>query len=325
MTLNLVTGADGFVGQHLVAELLQQGQKVVGAVPRCPPELTTLSEENARRVDWVTLDLESRDTIREVVRGYRTDRVFHLAGLTSVARSLQDPVSTFSVNAAGTLLLLKELADVPRGTARGPIIVIAGSADAYGTAANRCRPLTEECPLEPLSPYAVSKATQEMLGLQFHRAYGLSVIVTRSFNHTGPGQRPPFVVPQFAMQILAAGSADTEGAVRVGNLDVRRDFTDVRDVVRAYTLLADRGQAGRVYNVCSGRSRRMGELLELLLDIAQIPLEVEPDPQLMRPADIPELVGDASRLATATGWAPQIELRQTLADLLDSLKVDKGD
>lgn len=324
MTLSLVTGADGFVGQHLVAELLKQGQDVVGAVSRCPPELTTLPEEDASRVDWVHLDLESRDTVREVVRGYRADRVFHLAGLTSVAKSLQDPARTFSVNVAGTLFLLKELADVQRERGRGPMILITGSADVYGKAANRWRPLTEECPLEPLSPYAISKAAQEMLGLQFQRAHGLSVIVTRSFNHTGPGQRPPFVVPQLATQILAAGSGDSKGTVRVGNLDVRRDFTDVRDVVRAYALLVDRGEAGRVYNVCSGRSRRIGELLKLLLDITRMPVEVEPDPQLMRPTDIPELVGDASRLSSATGWAPRIELRQTLADLVDSLKFDKG-
>ncbi len=250
-----------------------------------------------------------------MVRSERPDRVFHLAALSSVAQSLDEPVASLKVNALGTLYLLDELAAAYGGGA-APRVLISGSADVYGSAATRHRPLTEDCPLEPLTPYAVSKLAQEALGLQFHRAGRLPVIVTRSFNHTGPGQRSTFVAAQLAARIAEIVRSGGEGAVRVGNPDVRRDFTDVRDVVRAYVALSDRGEAGRVYNVCSGRSYRVGALLEMLAEIAQVRISVEVDEGRARAVDIPELVGSPARLEAATGWAPQIDLRQSLADLL---------
>lgn len=317
MTQNLVTGADGFVGQHLVAELLSRGESVVGAVRRLPPDLTTLSEAAAGRVHWTVLELERRETVHELVRANRAARIFHLAGLSSVADSLNDPEAPLRVNVIGTLFLLEELAALHRDERYDPRILITGSGQVYGAAAGRHLPLTEDCPLEPLSPYAVSKAAQELLGTQFSRAAGLAVVVTRSFNHTGPGQRRSFVAAQLAARVNEIRETGGQGRVRVGNAAVRRDFTDVRDVVRAYVGLSDKGEAGQVYNVCSGRSYAIGELLETLAELADVEVEIEEDPNWERGADVAEMLGSYERLEQATGWTPEIEIRDSLADLLD--------
>ncbi len=317
MTTSLVTGADGFVGQHLVAELLNRGEAVVGAVAALPPQLTTLPEEAASAVEWLELELERRETAVELVRGVDAARIYHLAGLSSVADSLGDPVPPLRVNVVGTLYLLDEVARRRAETDYDPRVLITGSGQVYGAAAARHRPLTEEHPLQPLSPYAVSKAAQEMLGLQFQRAHGLSVVVTRSFNHTGPGQRPSFVAAQLAERVLEIHRSGGTGVVHMGDARVRRDFTDVRDVVRAYVALIDKGEAGRVYNVCSGQAYAIAELVDMLADTAGVSVEVETDPDKLRNADIPEMVGSYARLAAATGWSPQIELRRSLTDLFE--------
>ncbi len=314
--MNLVTGADGFVGQHLVTELLRRGEEVVGAVLKMPPQLTTLTGSEAGRVRWLTMDLERVDTIRELTRQTDADRVFHLAGLSSPAASFDDPVAPLKINAMGTLLLLEELAEIRRGAGRDRLILISGSAHVYGAAAARHRPLTEGCPLEPLNPYAVSKAVQELLGLQYYRSRGLSVIVTRSFNHTGPGQSPTFVAPQLAAQVREIRQRGGSGAVKVGAPEVRRDFTDVRDVVRAYIALTERGEPGTVYNVCSGCSYAVSEILDMLAELAGVSVTVESDPRRRRPIDVTEMVGSYARLAADTGWAPEIGIRTSLADLL---------
>ncbi len=316
MTTNLVTGADGFVGQHLVTELLRRGEDVVGAVLKVPPQLTTLGDSEAGRVRWLAMDLEQADTIRELTREVQVDRVFHLAGLSSPAASFDDPVAPFKINATGTLLLLEELAAIQREVGHAPVILISGSAHVYGAAAARHLPLTEACPLEPLNPYAVSKAAQELLGLQYHRSRGLPVIVTRSFNHTGPGQSGTFVAPQLAGRIREILKSGGKGTVKVGAPEVRRDFTDVRDVVRAYIALTESGEAGTVYNVCSGRSYAIRQLLDNLAELAGVEVTVESDPGKRRPIDVAEMVGSYARLADDTGWAPEIDIRKSLADLL---------
>ena len=317
---DLVTGADGFVGQHLVAHLLTAGRDVVGAVHGLPPRLTTLSTDAAARVRWVSFDLEDRDTVRDLVRRQQFDRIFHLAAFSSVARSLDDPAPAFRVNVIGTLFLFHAVSSLRREGRTVPRILVSGSGDIYGSSATRCRPLREECPAQPLNAYAVSKAAQEQLGLQFHRAEGLPVIVTRSFNHTGPGQRPPFVAADFAVQVVQARRAGGTAVIRTGNLDVRRDFTDVRDVVRAYVALLERGRPGGVYNVCSGRARRIGELVDLLATLTDQRLQVEVDPDRVRGVEVPEAVGDHTRLSEATGWQPAIDLLRSLADLVSFLE-----
>ncbi len=317
MTVNLVTGADGFVGQHLIAELLDRGEQVVGAVKATPPTLTTLPETAASRVEWAVLELEHRETVAELLSSVRADRIFHLAGLSSVAESDDDPVAPLRVNVVGTLYLLEELARKRTDSTYDPPILISGSGHVYGAAAARFRPLTEEHPLEPLSSYAVSKTAQELLGLQFHRANKLSVVVTRSFNHTGPGQRPIFVAAQLAQKVAAIRESGDSGVVQAGNVEVRRDFTDVRDVVRAYIALTESGEAGQVYNVCSGRSYSVEELLGILAKVGGVSVEVAIDPARIRRNDVPEMLGSYARLAEATGWSPQIDMRSSLEDLLE--------
>jgi GDP-4-dehydro-6-deoxy-D-mannose reductase len=317
VTINLVTGADGFVGQHLIAELLDRGERVVGAVKETPPALTTLSQDHASQVEWTVLELEERETVAALISEVRADRIFHLAGLSSVAESHDDPVAPLRVNVVGTLYLLEELARIRKLESYDPPILISGSGQVYGASATRYRPLTEKHPLQPMDPYSVSKAAQEMLGLQFHRANGLFVVVTRSFNHTGPGQRPTFVAGQFAKTVAEIRVAGGSGVVRAGNMDARRDFTDVRDVVQAYIALTEDGVAGQVYNVCSGRSYSVAELLEILADVGGVNVEVEQDPARMRRVDVPEMLGSYARLAEATGWSPQVDMRRSLGDLLE--------
>jgi GDP-4-dehydro-6-deoxy-D-mannose reductase len=318
VTRNLVTGADGFVGQHLVAQLLRRGESVVGAVKQVPPSLTTLSSDDAGGVRWVGFDLEDRDTVRELVRASEVDRIFHLAGLASAGESLSDPVSPLVVNAIGTLFLFTEVAAMKSETGYNPTILISGSAQVYGSVAAQRRPLTEDCSLDPVNPYAVSKAAQEMLSRQFHRTDGLAVVITRSFNHIGPGQRSAFVAAQLAAQVHEITEAGGSGTALVGNPEIRRDFTDVRDVTRAYVALAEHGAVGEVYNVCSGRTHSVGELVEILADLAGVQVQVEADPERARPADLPEMLGSYARLAEAAGWAPEIPIRSSLADLLEA-------
>ena len=322
MTRNLVTGADGFVGQHLVAELLRRGEAVTGAVLATPPQLSTLGRDEAERVEWATVDMRSQKSVADLVRTVRADRVFHLAALASAGKSLEDPVPPFQVNAIGTLLLLEELRKARVDMGDDPPVLISGSAEVYGSASTRFQPLTEDCPIEPLNPYAVSKAAQEILGVQYHRAEGLSVVVTRSFNHTGPGQHPVFVAPQLAQSIRGIRDQGGAGSIKIGNPAIRRDFTDVRDVVRAYIALTESGQPGAVYNVCSGRSYAIGELLDILVALAGVEVQVETDPNRARRVDVPEMVGSYARLADSTGWEPEIDMRQSLSDLLTSLETE---
>lgn len=319
MSVSLVTGADGFVGQHLLVALLEAGDAVIGTTRQPEPQLTTLDPDKAERVTWVRLELEDRGSVRAAVRDHPADRIFHLAGLASVADSLDNPEAPLRVNAIGTLFLLEELAVLRKESGRDPAVLISGSAQVYGAAANRFRPLTEVCPLEPLSPYAVSKAAQELLGRQSHRAADLAVILTRSFNHTGPGQSRSFVAAELAARVREIRGRDGAGSVKVGNAAARRDFTDVRDVVRAYVTLTEKGEPGEIYNVCSGRSYSVEELLRVLADVAGVQVEMESDPRRRRRVDIPELVGSYAKLEETTGWAPRIDLRASLGDLLEAM------
>jgi GDP-4-dehydro-6-deoxy-D-mannose reductase len=234
-----------------------------------------------------------------------------LAALASVGDSWRDPARTFEVNATGTLHLL----EAARACAQPPTVLLICSAEVYGVVKPEQLPLTEQAALRPATPYAASKVAAEFLGLQSFLSYGLPVIRVRAFNHIGPGQAGSFVVSDLAQRV-ARLAADGGGKLRVGNTSTRRDFTDVRDVVRAYRLLVERGVAGEVYNVCTGTDVSIEHLIERLLDLAGLECELEPDPALIRPVDIPVLRGDPTKLADATGWQPTIPLEQTLSETL---------
>jgi GDP-4-dehydro-6-deoxy-D-mannose reductase len=284
-----VTGASGFAGGWLIRHLEGCGDEVAALAPHT--------------------DIADAGAVSGQLRDAAPGVVYHLAGLTHVGRSWEAPEETFQVNAVGTLHVL----EAARAMARPPRVVLVSSAEVYGSGDGA--PLGEEDPLRPTSPYAASKAAAELLGLQAHLGRGLDVVRVRPFNHIGPGQVAAFVVPALAERIAAA-EADGTTEVAVGDLSPARDFTDVRDVVRAYRLLAEQAVAGEVYNVCSGRAVPISEVAKLLVASSSAPVELVEDPALFRPVEIPVLLGDASRVEALTGWRPEIPLEQTLAEVL---------
>jgi GDP-4-dehydro-6-deoxy-D-mannose reductase len=309
----LVTGADGFVGQWLLRELLAQGRSVSGVIRTAKPQLTTLETALAGGVLWFTADVTDVAGLKRVVRESAPTAVFHLAAQAFVPASRDDPVGTIETNVFGTANLLEAVrAHAPEAT-----VLVVGSADAYGAVSADRLPVREEQPLAPRNPYAASKAAAEVLAMQYARARWCRVVATRSFNHTGPGQRPVFAVASFARQVADIKARRRRPVLEVGDLTPRRDFCDVRDVVNAYVRLAARGESGRVYNVCSGTDVGMGEIVEELLRLAGVSAEIHARPELVRQTDTPVLRGDPSLIRCDTGWAPTIALDHTLADMLE--------
>jgi len=290
----LVTGGGGFVGRHLRCHLETAGDDV------------TVTD---RSIDGC--DILDAPALLDRFRTVRPEVVYHLAGASDVGGSWSNPQATFRANAEGTLNVLWAARE--SGCER---VLTVGSADIYGKVTAEDLPITEDQPLRPVSPYAASKCAADHVALQAFLGYGQEVIRARPFNHLGPGQTDRFVAPALAGRV-ARNELTGEDAVLVGNLSPKRDFTDVRDVVRAYRLIVERGTAGEVYNVCSGRAIAVQELADQLIAMAKRPMRLEPDPELQRPVDIPVLLGDSSRLRRDTGWEPEIPLEQTLRDLLD--------
>ena len=290
----LITGAGGFVGHHLVRHLEESGDEVV---------ITDRSLDG--------LDITDAPSLLELFRRVRPEVVYHLAGASDVGGSWSTPQATFRANAEGTLNVLWAAREA--GVER---VLTVGSADVYGKVSAEDLPIVEGLPMRPVSPYAASKASADHVALQANLGYGQHVVRARPFNHLGPGQSDRFVAPALAGRI-AGNERSGETKVKVGNLSPERDFTDVRDVVRAYRLLVERGRAGEVYNVCSGRAIAVQALADQFIAMATIPMELVPDPELQRPVDIPVLLGDCTLLRTDTGWAPEIPLEVTLRDLLD--------
>ena len=288
-----MTGAAGFVGTYLTAHLVACGDDVVG---------TDRSEGGP--------DLLDPAGLARLVAEVDPEVVFHLAGQADVGGSWEAPADTLRVNAEGTLHLLEAV----RSTS-GARVVTVTSADVYGVVRPEDLPLDETAPLRPVSPYAASKAAADLLALQAYLGHGMDVLRVRSFNHLGPGQDDRFVCSALAARIAAA-EAGLGDEVRVGNLAARRDFTDVRDVVRAYRCLAIDGRSGAAYNVCTGTSVAVGEIAERLVGLANRPLRLVDDPALHRPVDVPDLRGDPTLLRLVTGWKPEVALDDTLADLL---------
>ena len=293
-----VTGASGFVGRHLVAHLRDCGDEVVP---------TDRSDGGP--------DLLDADGFATLVAEVRPDVVYHLAGQADVAASWLSPIETMRVNVEGTHNIL----EVARTFGVAKVLTVS-SADIYGVVAPEELPIVESAPLRPVSPYAASKAAADLVALQAHLGHGQNVVRARAFNHLGPGQSKSFVGAGFAARIAAAErSGDDE--LQTGDLTPRRDFTDVRDVVRAYRLLATEGRPGVAYNICSGTSVSIGELAGLLLGLTDARMRLVEDPDLLRPVELPELRGDASLLRRHTGWAPSISLDETLSDVLEDWRL----
>jgi GDP-4-dehydro-6-deoxy-D-mannose reductase len=310
----LVTGANGFVGRWVVRTLLAAGHSVVAATgPGGPPPGSGLDEAERRQVQWMSLDLLDMGSVQRVAAG-SYDAVVHLAGLASGGDALRDPGTAWTVNAAGTARLIGELGRRRAAGEADPTVVVASTAEVYSRAA---RPLLETDPLAPRSPYAASKRGAELAADETAARTGLRVVLTRAFPHTGPGQDTRFVAPAFAERLLTAKRIGAR-AVNVGNLDVTRDFLDVRDVARAYLTLATLGVGGEAYNIASGTGITLRELFDRIAAVVGIDAIPEADPAFLRAQDIPYLVGDAGKLRAATGWSPQVPLDTTLKDLVDA-------
>lgn len=308
----VVTGANGFVGGWLVRALLEGGHQVIGGAGREAARSILTAEERAS-VTWVPVDLDAPATL-EVLLDREMDAVVHLAAASSVAESLRGPERTWRVNVLGTVRLLDGLA-LRRADGRAdPRLLVVSTGEVYGRGDG---PRTESDPVAPLSPYAASKAAAEIAALETWRRTGLDVVVARPFPHTGPGQSTRFVVPAFVDRLRLAQRAGAP-VVKTGNLEPVRDLLDVRDVVAAYLALLVAGRSGEVYNVASGRGVSMGAVLARIAALLDHPVIPEPDAALVRPVDIPHLVGDSGKLMAATGWAPRWTLDDTLRLMLDA-------
>ena len=307
----LVTGITGFVGTHLAEHLAAEGDLVVGLSQS--GRWRDGAGEAARYVRLERVDLAdaAEHELTALVARKQPEVVYHLAAQANPQASVADPRGTWALNLGGTLNLLEAL----KASGLKPRVVLVGSGVSYGNPAPERLPVREDCPLRPNNPYAASKAAADLLGIQHFLAHGTDVVIARPFNHAGPRQTPNYVLSALARQV-AEVERGRAARVEVGNLDVVRDFTDVRDVVRGYRLLAERGAAGEIYNLGTGHGTRIADALETLRTLARAPIEVHVDPARVRPVDQPLLVADASKLRAATGWAPAVTMEQTLADML---------
>ena len=310
----LVTGAAGFVGSHLLALLPRAEPDAALLAWRRPPgggagDEAAPPRPRPARAAWRDVDLLDGPAVRRAVAERPPTRVYHCAGIANVNGSWAERQATLRGNVTGTEHLLAAL----RGLPAPPRVLIPGSALVYrpSTAA-----LDENAPLGPVSPYGASKLEQERVGLEAARENGLAVVLTRSFTHIGPGQAPAYAASSFAEQIARIEAGLAEPVLSVGNLEARRDLTDVRDTVRAYRALMARGTPGRPYNVCSGAAHRMADVLDALLALARVPVAIRQDPDRLRPSDNPVLLGDRSRITAELGWEPRRALSETLSDLL---------
>ncbi len=295
----LITGSEGFVGKYLRAELEAHGYDVTG-LDLAPGEKT------------VAVNLLEAEKVDALLEEMRPEVIFHLAGQANVGLSWKKPAMTMEIN----LVAAVNLMEAARKYCPDCAIVLVGSSDEYGNLKEKGQLVSEETPLQPMTPYAISKIAQEQTGQAYAKAYGMKICMTRSFNHGGAGQKPGFMIPDFAQGIVKAERGEAD-AVCVGNLSSKRDFTHVKDIVRAYRLIAEKGKAGEIYNVGSGKTYSAQEVLDRLIVLAKAPVAVKQDPARMRPSDTPVICCDHSKLTRDTGWEPEIPLDEILKDTLE--------
>lgn len=308
----LVTGASGFVGQHLIRYLAQTQPEATlyGTTYRTPPDRLLPD------VHYTALNLVERDAVRDLLDAVQPDAIYHLAAQASARRSFAQPWETLEANIKSQFNLIEGCLSL----GIEPRLLIVSSAEIYDTAPPTEMPISETCPFLPKNPYSLSKITQDMMGLQYFLTHEFPIIRARAFNHTGPGQREIFVAPDFALQIARIEQGLQPPLMHVGNLSAQRDFTDVRDVVRAYHLLMKHGSVGKAYNVASNKAFSIQYLLDTLLSHTETSIDVQVDPAKLRPVDVPLVQGDNQRLREVTGWQPEISFEQMLHDLLEDCR-----
>ncbi len=308
----LITGVTGFVGSHFAEYALARGVEVVASYRW---RSNTENIEHIRhRLELVECNLRDMSSAHHLVEVARADRIIHLAAQSFVGTSWQAPAETFMTNTVSQVNLLEAV------RARSPHarFLVIGSSEEYGFVTEEELPITEANPLRPLSPYAVSKVAQDLMGYQYFKSYGMHIVRSRAFNHEGPRRGDVFVTSNFARQIAEIERGLRPPVIAVGDLKSRRDYTDVRDIVRGYWLLLEQGEPGEVYNLCSGRAWVIQDILDFLLAQARVQgISVREDPARLRPSDVPVLRGDATKALTAVGWRPEIPFEHTLRDILD--------
>ncbi len=304
----LITGAGGFVGRHLSAHLAvaEPSASLIGTT-LLPSERVHPAVSESHRIDLI-----DHDAVNELLAISRPQFIYHLAAQAFVPRSFEDPWETLENNIRAQLNIIRACLALDIR----PRMLVVSSAEIYGSLLPSQLPMDESAPIRPANPYSVSKVAQDMLGLQYHLSHGLPIMRARPFNHIGPGQNARFVAPAFALQIAKIEAGEGEAVIYVGNLTAKRDFTDVRDIVRAYHLIAARGKAGEAYNIASGLAHSIESLLGTLLALTDIDIEVRIDPARLRPVDVPEIRGDAGKLREDTGWRPRLSFETTLRDVL---------
>lgn len=308
----LITGITGFVGSHLAEYLLKEGMQVNGI--RRWRSKTENIDHIAEKIKFFDADLRDSHSMQNVINKVEPHYIFHLAAQSFVPMSWTAPADTIETNVIGNVHLFEAI----RKSRVDPGIQVAGSSEEYGMVYPDEVPIKETNPLRPLSPYGVSKVAQDKLSYQYHKSYGLKVVLTRAFNHTGPRRGEVFVTSNFSKQIAEIENGLKKPVMSVGNLSAKRDFTDVRDIVKAYMLAVKKGEHGEVYNICSGKAVTIQHVLDTLLGMSKVKkIEVRKDPKRMRPSDVEILHGDHSKFTKRTGWNPEIPFEKTMQDLLD--------
>jgi GDP-4-dehydro-6-deoxy-D-mannose reductase len=308
----LITGITGFAGSHLAEYLLSLGNCEVHGTIRWRSRTENIDHLKGK-IHLHDCDLRDSGSVYRLIADLKPDRIYHLAAQSYVPMSWTAPQETFVTNVIGQLNIFEAV----RATGCSCRIQIAGSSEEYGLVMPDETPIKETNPLRPLSPYAVSKVAQDLMGYQYHQSYKMHIIRTRGFNHTGPRRGMVFVTSNFARQIAEIEKGKREPVLYVGNLEAVRDFTDVRDTVRAYYLILEKGVPGEVYNVATGKGYKIRQVLEILQGLSTAKFQIKQDPKRLRPSDVELLIGDPTKLKSATGWEPQYSFEQTLKDLLD--------
>ena len=309
----LITGVTGFVGIHLLEQLINAQDADLYGTYHSESSLENINGHK-EKINLTKLDLQSEENVNKLIEVVKPDIIYHLAASTSAAESFKSPKETVINNIASEINLLEAIKNNNLLTTK---ILIVSSAEVYGNVKKEDLPIDEDTPFNPTNPYAVSKLAQDFLGRQYFLAYNINIIRVRPFNHIGPGQSDNFVVSSFAKKIVEIEKGKRESVLPVGNLEARRDFTDVRDMVKAYILLMEKGILGEVYNIGLGKSFKIADILDQLISISGIKVKIESDKSLFRPIDNPDFVCNYSKLKSITGWVPEISIEKTLVDVIN--------
>lgn len=309
MTVNLITGANGFLGRHLVNLLETDSNAVYGVSRRIPNDLIAGHPD----IRYEQCNLVDHAAVFEVLKKIKPDCIYHLAAESSVASSWKSPINIMNNNVLSQINIFETIRELELSTR----IVVACSSEEYGLVRESDLPVNEKYCFNPLSTYAVSKVAQDMLAYQYNKSYDMDIVRVRSFNLTGPGSSPVYALSSFAKQIADIEKGIAKNTIIVGNLNVKRDFTDVRDAAKAYYQVALKAKPGAVYNLCSGKAHDLGNLLDYLVSLSHMSIRMEVDKSRFRPSDLPVMLGDNTKIKTEIGWKPQIDIYETLSDLLN--------